>query len=302
MHVHSPCLNGLAALPVARSSGIPLIYEMRASWEDAAVSHGTSEEGSIRYRLSRFLETQVLRRADAVITICDGLRRDVESRGIDPAKITVTPNAVDSQLLASLDDTPAGSVKQRDEMRPVIGFFGSFYAYEGLLDLVEAMPQILAAAGNVKLLLLGSGNQEAEVRNAIRRLRLEGHVELVGRVAHENVAAYYKTVDAFVFPRQKIRLTDIVTPLKPLEAMYAGALVIASDVGGHRELIQDGVTGVLFPAGDRNAMCAAIVGAVNRLKDYAVIRAEGRRFVASERTWPRVVARTAAVYESLLRR
>ena len=117
----------------------------------------------------------MLRRADAVITICDGLRRDVESRGIDPAKITVTPNAVDSQLLLH-PTIPAGSVKERDEARPVIGFFGSFYAYEGLLDLVESMPQILASASGVKLLLLGSGDQEVEVRNAIRRLRLDGHV------------------------------------------------------------------------------------------------------------------------------
>src|SRR5262245_40979563 len=95
LHAHSPVLNALPALPVGRRRTIPVVYEMRASWEDAAVDHGSTREGSLRYRLSRGLESYALRRAAAITTICDGLRRDIESRGIDGARITVIPNAVD---------------------------------------------------------------------------------------------------------------------------------------------------------------------------------------------------------------
>ena len=95
IHAHSPALNGVAALSSGRKHGIPVVYEMRASWEDAAVDHGTTHEGSLRYRLSRRLETYVLRRADAVTTICDGLAQEIATRGVPNENVTVIPNAVD---------------------------------------------------------------------------------------------------------------------------------------------------------------------------------------------------------------
>lgn len=97
LHAHSPALNGLAALSVARRYRLPLVYEVRAFWEDAAVDHGTTREGSLRYRLTHALESYVLRRADALTCICEGLRSDIIERGIPAEKITVIPNAVDAE-------------------------------------------------------------------------------------------------------------------------------------------------------------------------------------------------------------
>ncbi|MCB1822182.1 MAG: glycosyltransferase, partial [Candidatus Competibacteraceae bacterium] len=91
LHAHSPALNGVAALPVAGRLGLPLVYEVRAFWEDAAVDHGTTREGSFRYRLTRALETHVLKRANAVTCICQGLRTDIIGRGIPAEKVTVIP-------------------------------------------------------------------------------------------------------------------------------------------------------------------------------------------------------------------
>ena len=301
IHAHSPCLNGLAALQVARHHSIPLVYELRASWEDAAVSHGTTREGSVRYRASRALETFVLRRADAIVTICDGLRRDVASRGVDRNRITVVANAVDRDLL---EEAPkfelVPQALQSMGGRKVIGFFGSFYSYEGLDLLVNAVAALKRTHGDVALLLLGSGPEDASLRSQVEELGVARDVTFLGRVPHEQVASFYRHIDMFVFPRRRMRLTEIVTPLKPLEAMAAGALVIASDVGGHRELIDDGATGILFPADDVDALVDVLERVLDQPGQYREMRENGRRYVHAERTWPQVAKGYLPVYQSLV--
>jgi glycogen synthase len=303
IHAHSPCLNGLAALGVARRHSIPLVYELRASWEDAAVSHGTTREGSTRYRLSKSLETFVLRRADAIVTICDGLRKDVVSRGIDPQRITVVANAVDRELL---EEPPkfelVPQALQSLAGRTVIGFFGSFYSYEGLDLLVDAIAALKPTHGDVALMLLGSGPEDSALRSRVAQLGLDHDVVFLGRVPHEQVAAFYRHIHTFVFPRRRMRLTEIVTPLKPLEAMAAGALVIASDVGGHRELVDGGTTGVLCRADDVGALVDAIKHVLDHPERYDAMREAGRRFVHSQRTWPVVAKGYLPVYETLVGR
>jgi PEP-CTERM/exosortase A-associated glycosyltransferase len=139
LHPHSPVLTAIPALWIGRRRRLPVVYEMRASWEDAAVDHGSTREGSARYRLSRLLETFALKRADAVTTICNGLRDDVIGRGIDPAHVTVIPNAVDVQAF-KFNEEPDAQLRNRLglEGATVIGFVGSFYGYEGLDLLLDA--------------------------------------------------------------------------------------------------------------------------------------------------------------------
>src|SRR5690242_6912766 len=95
IHAHSPLLNGVPALWAGRRLGVRTVYEVRTFWEDAAVSHGTHAESSLRYRVSRALESMVLRRADAVITICQGIRAEVIARGVPAGRVAVVPNGVD---------------------------------------------------------------------------------------------------------------------------------------------------------------------------------------------------------------
>jgi PEP-CTERM/exosortase A-associated glycosyltransferase len=301
IHAHSPCLNGLAALYVARRHSIPLVYELRASWEDAAVSHGSTREGSVRYRLSKGLETFVLKRADAIVTICDGLRRDVVSRGVDQKRVSVVANAVDRDLLQAAPKFElVPQALQSLAGRKVIGFFGSFYSYEGLDLLVSAIAALKRTHGDVALMLLGSGPEDAALRRQVEQLGVERDVTFLGRVPHDQVAAFYRHIDVFVFPRRRMRLTEIVTPLKPLEAMAAGALVIASNVGGHRELINDGATGILFPADDVDALVGVLKRVLDQPDQYRALRDNGRRYVHTQRTWPQVAKGYLPVYESLV--
>lgn len=302
LHAHSPALNGVAAVQAGRRFGLPVVYEMRASWEDAAVDHGTTTEGSARYRLSRALETWVLKRSDAVTTICEGLRQDILVRGIPTGKVTVIPNAVDIErfpLLGAGDET----LRRRLGLEGayVIGFLGSFYGYEGLDLAVSAMPLIRGGIPNAKLLLVGGGREEARLKEQVAQLGLEPHVLMIGRVPHEEVERYYGLVDLLVYPRRSIRLTETVTPLKPLEAMAQGRLLIASNVGGHRELIRDGETGFLFEPDNPEALAAAVHRAVSVRDCSDEMRRTARRFVETERSWRASVERYAPVYESLIR-
>ena len=127
LHAHSPALNGLAGLKAARKHHIPLVYECRAFWEDAAVDHGTATEGCLRYYLTKKLETYVFKHADAITTICEGLRSDIITRGIPTEKITVIPNAVDIEHFA-FGVGPDQSLRTQLGLqnKTVLGFIGSF--------------------------------------------------------------------------------------------------------------------------------------------------------------------------------
>jgi PEP-CTERM/exosortase A-associated glycosyltransferase len=303
VHAHSPCLNGIAALRAGHARGLPVVYEMRASWEDAAVDHGSTREGSVRYRLSRGLESAVLRRADAVTTICEGLRADILSRGIDTQSVTVIPNGVDVEqfpVIGAADAALRGTLGLTDSL--VLGFVGSFYGYEGLDLLVAALPRILAVEPRARILLVGGGREELALAAQARQLGVSDRIVHVGRVPHADVARYYGLIDLLVYPRKSIRLTETVTPLKPLEAMAQGRLLIASDVGGHRELIADGRTGYLFKADDVAALADCVARVLRAREEWPRVRADGRRFVETERTWRASVARYPAVYEAALRR
>jgi PEP-CTERM/exosortase A-associated glycosyltransferase len=301
LHAHSPALNGVAAVLAARRHRLPLVYEMRASWEDAAVDHGTTTEGSLRYRLSRGLESWVLRRADAITTICEGLRGDILARAIPASKITVIPNAVDVERFPVIDQVDA-ELRQALGLRDafVLGFLGSFYAYEGLDLLIDALPAILRKVPTAKVLLVGGGFEEARLRNQVAGLGLEQHCLFAGRVPHAEVERYYGLVDLLVYPRRSNRLTELVTPLKPLEAMAQGRLLAASDVGGHRELIRDGETGFLFEPDSAEALAGAVFRSVAARDRWDDIKLAGRQFVEVDRSWRASVGRYDAVYRSLL--
>ena len=291
LHAHSPVLNVIPALRVARRHDLPVVYQVRAFWEDAAVDHGTTRQGSLLYRATRAIETWALRQVDHVFTICEGLRRDIVERGIPMAKITVVPNAVDVEGFQPLGT--ADPVLRRWlglEGCTVLGFVGSFYAYEGLDLLLVTFASLLAERPQLRILLVGGGPQEARLRAQAICLGIADKVVFSGRVPHAEVGRYYDQIDLLAYPRHSMRLTELVTPLKPLEAMAQGRLFVASDVGGHRELIRDGETGRLFAAGSREALAAAIADMLDHRERWPAMRSAGRDFVEQVRNWRNSVA------------
>ena len=301
IHAHSPALCGQAALIAARRLGLPLVYEIRAFWEDAAVSNRTGREGNLKYRLTRALENNVVAGADAVVTICQGLKDDLVARGTAPAKITLSPNGVDLALFgqaAAPDPSLAALLGLAGG--PVIGFIGSFYDYEGLDDLIAAMPALIARVPAARLVLVGGGPMEQALTAQAQASPAAQAIRFAGRVPHSEVERYYALMDVMAYPRKRSRLTDLVTPLKPLEAMAQRKLVAASDVGGHRELITPGRTGTLFAPDDPAACAAALAELLEDQTGWDAMRNCGSAHVRTAHDWAQNVHRYQVVYQVLL--
>jgi PEP-CTERM/exosortase A-associated glycosyltransferase len=297
LHAHSPALNGVAAWWAARRHGLPLVYEVRAFWEDAAVDQGAGRENGLRYRLTRALENYVFRRAHGVTAICEGLRQDIEARGLLRNPVTVIPNAVEVDRFSRVTE-PDLALAQRLGLTlgHTLGFVGSFYDYEGLDQAIAAMPRLLEDDPHLRLLLVGGGVQDAALREQARRLGLSEQVVFTGKVPFAEVEHYYALIDVLVYPRKSLRLTETVTPLKPLEAMAQRKVFVASDVGGHREMIEDGVTGLLFQVDNQDALAAAVQRMMDSPDLREALRERGLSFVREQRNWRNSVARYEGVY------
>jgi glycosyltransferase involved in cell wall biosynthesis len=168
--------------------------------------------------------------------------------------------------------------------------------------LLEALPSILSARPDTRLLLVGGGPEEKRLKDLAAQLGLNDTVVFTGRVPHDQIQRYYALVDVLIYPRIALRLTEKVTPLKPLEAMALGKVVIASDVGGHRELIRDGVTGNLFRANDRDDLVRSVLRVLDNRSEWPRQVEAGHHFVEHERTWRLSVARYEPVYQRLVER
>jgi PEP-CTERM/exosortase A-associated glycosyltransferase len=293
LHAHSPILNGIPALWAGYKLGIPVVYEIRAFWEDAAVDHGTYSQNSWKYKLVKTLEKWVCLKAKSVAVLCEGLKEDLIKRGIPFEKITVVPNGVNPDDFEHPEPDEEFIRKWNLGDKKIIGFIGSFYRYEGLDLLIGAFDRLRATQQDIVLLLVGGGEMEAELKKQIERLHLKEKVIMPGRISHDCIPAIYALVDILAYPRYSMRLTELVTPLKPLEAMAMGKALVASDVGGHRELIRHGHTGLLFPAGNVSSLTDTLKCLIDDVRLRQDLQTQGLAWVQQEYNWDK----TTAVYE-----
>jgi glycosyltransferase involved in cell wall biosynthesis len=211
-------------------------------------------------------------------------------------KLTLVPNGVDIDHFKSRPPDFRYSELWRAPGKKVIGFIGSFFKYEGIDLLLEAVAGLTAARSDIGLVLAGGGRTEAELKNQVERLRLTDRVIMPGQIPHESIPSVYSVCDILAYPRYASRLTELTTPLKPLEAMAMGKPVVASDIGGHRELIQHGRTGLLFGPGEAPSLAEAI----SRLLDNPALgRALGTRasiWARQTRAWDKIAGIYTDVY------
>jgi PEP-CTERM/exosortase A-associated glycosyltransferase len=295
LHAHSPVLNVLPALWAGRKLGVPVVYEIRAFWEDAAVDHRTYSQNSWRYGLVRFLETWACKKAAQVAVLCEGLKRDLVERSIPEEKLTVVANGIDPKDFHPCEPDAEFAKALGIYGRKVLGFIGSFYHYEGLELLIAAIAKLSAMRSDLVLLLVGGGEQESELRAQIREMKLQDRVAFLGRIPHEKIPSLYSLIDILVYPRYSMRLTELVTPLKPLEAMAMGKPVVASDIGGHRELIRAGSTGLLFKPGDVSSLVEAVQRLLNDAGLCNQLATQANQWVGENRTW----GKTTSIYSSI---
>lgn len=299
IHAHSPVLCGMPALKVGKKYGIPVVYEVRALWEDAAVDQRRTSVGSLRYRLSRHYETRLLKGADSIIVICDGLKDEVLSRGIPGSKVHIVPNGVDTDYFIPQPKDTELAGRYGLDGSVTFGFIGSFFAFEGLELFVKAALRLLEKDKRVKIMMVGSGESGKKVADLIKGSKEERNFILTGKVPHDQVKNYYSIADVMVYPRLKHRLTDLVTPLKPLEAMSMSKAVIASNVGGLRELVEEGRTGMLFEAGDADALAEKMAALAKDGTMRLTLGKNARTSVEKKRGWDEIANRYLPIYAGL---
>ncbi|MGP5524759.1 glycosyltransferase family 4 protein [Glutamicibacter arilaitensis] len=283
--------TALPALIAARRLGIPFVYEVRGLWEVTQATKSDHWGASERYELDAALETQVAVEADAVSVITRQLGEELVRRGVSKDKISIIPNAVDIDLIRPLLKDPVYKPAPGLGNAPLIGFAGSLVSYEGLDLLIEAVGLLNAQGTECRLVIAGSGNHELELQKAVKKLGHELLVHFVGRIPHDDVRRLLASLDVVVCPRNSNRVTEMVSPLKPLEAFAAGRVVLMSDVAPQRDLAADGAIAPLFKADN----VESLKNELRRLIEDADLRRDferrARLWVGDERTWQRVCAK-----------
>ncbi|MCZ6675713.1 MAG: glycosyltransferase [Candidatus Poribacteria bacterium] len=302
VHAHSPVLCGFPAFKAAKAQKIPFVYEIRGFWEDSCVQGGKFGPKSFPYKLSRYLETRLFRKVNAVIAISQHMIDDIVARGIDAVKVYKVPNGVDVNRFIPLKRDQTLLDKYQLQECTVIGFIGSFYRFEGLECLIRAIAEIAPKMPQVRLILVGGGEEEKCIQQLTQQLQLTDTVIFVGRVPHTEVLKYDSVMDILVYPRYSDRTTNLVTPLKPLEAMAMGKAVIGSDVGGIHELLNNGNEGILFQAQNTNDLAEKIMHLIDDVNARQKLGKKARDYILRERTWERIAPRYLKIYESVHQR
>lgn len=301
IHAHTPYRCGLPAQQVARRLGLPCVYEIRGIWEDTAVADGNLAHGGAGYRYVRGREDVALRGADAVVAICESLAAEVRDRGAAPARTFVAPNGADLPRLDAATDRARASAAAMRATLPagdVLGYVGSVRPLEGVGELVEAVASMRAAGRAVVGVVVGDGPSLPALREQARRLGVADAVAFPGRVPPADVGAYYDLIDVFVVSRGSSRVTDLVTPIKPLEAMGRGKAVVMSNLPALRELGEPGDAARFYAAGSVSDLVAVAARLLDDRAARVELGARARAWVAHERTWSRSLDATLVAYDA----
>ena len=300
IHAHVPYRVGMPAMKAARTLGIPFVYEMRGMWEESAVASGRWRTGGLAHNRFRRMETKVLRKADAVICISETLRNEAISRGVPSGKITIVPNAVNPKGSTTNESELLEQMKDKLGKTPVVGYIGSLRELEGVDMTAEAVALLREGGLDAKLFVLSSESGQSELLAHCERLGIGEHAHVVGPVPHEQVAPFYDLIDVFVVSRPDTRVTRLVTPLKPFEAMQAGCPLVMADLPALAEIVTDGETGRLYPPDDVESLANTIRELLEDESLRTNLGNAAAEWIAAERTWTKVVKGTTEVYQNLL--
>jgi len=180
----------------------------------------------------------------------------------------------------------------------VVGYVGSILDYEGVDDLLRAVRICIdQGADNLRLLIVGDGAAYEDCLGLARELRLDRHAIFTGRVPHDEVEAFYSLIDIAPFPRKPLPVTEMVSPLKPFEAMAMEKCVVVSSVAALAEIVDDQQNGFIHAKGDIKALAHVLMQVAADDELRLRVGKEARRFVVSERDWRVLAARVAEVYQ-----
>lgn len=301
IHAASDMENGLPAMLAAKKAHTKGIYEYRGMWHYSAAARNTWFPWTEPFQRRQRLELQTGQLADACFAISEALKAELVAEGLPEDKITVLPNAVDVERFTPLPPDRDLLEKYGLQGRMVVGFIGSFTAYEGLESLMDAVLELNWRKFPVSLLLVGDGADKLKRLKALHQAR-GNHPAIIftGRVPFEDVKRYYSLIDIMPFPRIPAKVCQCIPPLKPLEAMAMGKAVLVSNVAPLIEIVRDGETGLVFESGNLPDLVEKLQALVTLPQLRQRLAQKGRTWVLAERDWRNVSERILRVYEGLL--
>ena len=299
----------LPALIAARRLGMPFLYEVRGFWEITRASREPGYPATNGYRVQSAMETFVGREADQVATLTQAMAEEMIARGVPEAKISLLPNACNPAHFErdhALQATARAQLGLAAEIC-VIGYVGTFVDYEGLPDLVDAAGMLKARGLEFRLLIVGNDNTAdnlpgpiaGEIRQRAQAHGLTDWLLMPGRVPHEEVALFYAAIDIAAFPRKPWPVCEMVSPMKPLEAMCAEKAVVVSSVRALQEMVSHGETGLIYTKNDTSELADVLGRLIANPQERERLGANARRWVHAERTWEIVAGRGRALLERL---
>jgi glycosyltransferase involved in cell wall biosynthesis len=304
LHAASNYANAVIALALRDATRLPVVYEVRGFWEDTWLSrHAASADLTLsdRYVRTRALETHCMTEADLVVTLGEAMRDEIIGRGVPARNIVIVPNAVSESFLRPLPADGgrlrAGLGIQPDEQ--VVGLVSSLVAHEGIGTLLEAVKMLGDRGVRARALIVGDGPERTALQRQAAALGLDA--VFTGRVPSSRVRDYHAVLDVFVVPRTPDRVCQLVTPLKPVEAMASGLPVVVSSVRALAEIVHDGETGLLFPPLDAGALADQLKQLLDNPELRRKLGTSAREWVARDRTWAHNAARYREIYGRLLR-
>lgn len=297
IHAASNYWNGVSGVMAARQLGIPSVYEVRGLWEVTRISREPAWKNSDEYRFMAEMEAEAARHADVVLALTRALKEEMISRGVDEQKITIAPNGVDPQRF--IPRVPNLALKQKLGLvdAPTIGYVGSILDYEGIDTLLESIALLKGTGLQFNVVIVGDGAFYEEALALAQRLGIDDLVKFTGRVPHEEVEDYYSIIDICPLPRHGLPVCEMVSPLKPFEAMAMGKVVVGSNVDAIDEIITPGVNGLLCIKDNAADLAEQLE---NLIKTPATVRELGlssRDWVVKNRSWNSIAAIMDQAYE-----
>jgi glycosyltransferase involved in cell wall biosynthesis len=299
VHAASNHRTALPALMAARQLGLPFVYEVRGLWELTTATKIPWWEETERFALERSLELLVARNADHVLAITSGVANELVAGGVAADKVSILPNGVDPSRF--LPVAPDAELRARLDLRAedfVLVYCGSLTAYEGLDDLIVAVGSLNPAI-RARLVIVGEGPHLETLRAAATATRSGSAVTFLGAVPPAEIPRYWSLADAVALPRKPFKVCEVVSPLKPFEAMAMGKPVILSDLPVSREIVRDGETGLICRPADPQDLAATLARVA---RDGALrnrLGAAARAWVVGHHSWKMNAQRLIEIYDRL---
>jgi glycosyltransferase involved in cell wall biosynthesis len=301
LHAASNYANAVIALALRDATGLPVVYEVRGFWEDTWLSrHATSADLTLsdRYVRTRALETRCMTDADLVVTLGEAMRAEIVARGVPADNVIIVPNGVSDEFLRPLPDGRALRASlgiAPDEQ--VVGLVSTLVAHEGIGTLLDAVKELNDRGVKARALIVGDGPERTALERHAAALGL--NAIFTGRVPSARVRDYHAVLDVFVVPRTPDRVCQLVTPLKPVEAMASGLPVVVSAVNALAEIVTDRETGMLAPPLDPGGLADCLQQLLAHPDLRAKLGASARDWVARDRTWAHNAIRYREAYQRL---